>query len=133
MDGTAGSESGNVFASLHTVLSLWWNGNQLQSFRDIWWWIFLWALFSSIFVHALAFLISICTLHKHKQGRWYCFSFVVMGLFTPLTEGVITSALISGVFVSIGWTIGPKYALICGAGQTALVVFVSWTRLLPTM
>ncbi|XP_077974205.1 transmembrane protein 170B-like [Styela clava] len=132
MDSTNDDNEGNLLAPLQTVLSLWWNGH-LKEFREIWWWVFLWALFSSIFAHAFAFLISFCTLHKHKQGRWYCLSIVIMGFFTPLTEGVISSALIAGVYVSLGWTMVPKFALVWGAGQTAAVIALSWTRLLSTL
>jgi hypothetical protein len=36
---------------------------------EMWYQIFLWALFSSIFVHVIAAAIAFATLRKHKFGK----------------------------------------------------------------
>ncbi|XP_012537942.1 transmembrane protein 170A isoform X4 [Monomorium pharaonis] len=40
----------------------------LTSFAEMWYQIFLWALFSSIFVHTIAGAICFATLRQHKYG-----------------------------------------------------------------
>lgn len=58
---------------------------------EMWYQIFLWALFSSMFVHVIASLIAVCRLRKHKLGRWIPVVIVAMGVLSPLTGGVVTS------------------------------------------
>ena len=41
----------------------------LQKFGEMWYQVFLWALFSSIFVHLIASTIAFTTLRKHKFGK----------------------------------------------------------------
>nr|CAB3267052.1 transmembrane protein 170B-like [Phallusia mammillata] len=115
-------------------LSTWFfSTDNLEEFRDMWWWIFLWVLFSSIFVYGLAALIGFCTLHKHSQGRWYCLSLAIIGVIVPLTGGIITSAVIAGVYETLAWKMPARVAFIWGAGQTAVAIALSFTRLLPTL
>ncbi|XP_025154926.1 transmembrane protein 170A isoform X2 [Harpegnathos saltator] len=42
----------------------------LTSFAEMWYQIFLWALFSSIFVHTIAGAICFATLRQHKYGKY---------------------------------------------------------------
>lgn len=58
---------------------------------EIWYQVFLWALFTSIFVHAIAAILAFVRLRKHKIGRWMSLVIIVMGVLCPLTGGVITS------------------------------------------
>jgi uncharacterized membrane protein (DUF441 family) len=51
----------------------------------------LWALFTSIFVHAIAAIMAFLRLRKHKYGRWMSVIIIGMGVLSPLTGGVITS------------------------------------------
>ncbi|XP_036146900.1 uncharacterized protein LOC105837590 isoform X5 [Monomorium pharaonis] len=40
---------------------------------EMWYQIFLWALFSSIFVHTIAGAICFATLRQHKYGKSRCY------------------------------------------------------------
>ena len=57
----------------------------------MWYQVFLWGLFSSIFVHIVASLIAFGRLRKHTIGRFVPVAIFVMGFIAPLTGGVITS------------------------------------------
>lgn len=57
----------------------------------MWYQIFLWALFSSMFVHIIAALVALCRLRRHSIGRWYAMLILVMGVVGPCTGGVLTS------------------------------------------
>ncbi|CAK8686075.1 unnamed protein product [Clavelina lepadiformis] len=63
---------------------------KLKDFQDMWWWIFLSVLISSVIVHGIVILASFFSLRKHKQGRWYFVSVAIMGIIMPLTGGIIT-------------------------------------------
>ena len=65
--------------------------HSLFLFSEMWYQVFLWCLFSSIFVHLIAAAIAFGRLRKHKIGRFIPLVFVVMGLVSPLTGGVVTS------------------------------------------
>lgn len=41
----------------------------LKTFAEMWYQVFLWALFSSTLVHVIAAAISFLTLRKHKFGK----------------------------------------------------------------
>ncbi|XP_067651565.1 transmembrane protein 170A-like [Haliotis asinina] len=120
---------------LDSILNvLWLSANDdLDSFGEMWYQIFLWALFSSMLVHVIASLIAVCRLRKHKLGRWIPVVIVAMGVLSPLTGGVVTSAVIAGVFRASDFVITPFYALVCGVGQTIIVMFISFTRILATL
>ncbi|XP_074662339.1 transmembrane protein 170A-like [Tubulanus polymorphus] len=107
--------------------------NLINKFAEIWYQVFLWALFSSIFVHTIAAAIAFCRLQNHKIGRFIPIGILVMGVVSPLTGGVITSAVIAGVYRSSGFTMAPLYCLVYGVGQTILVLFISFTRILATL
>ena len=58
---------------------------------EIWYQVFLWALFSSMFVHIIAALIALCKLRKHKIGRWIPLGIFAMGVLSPITLGAVSS------------------------------------------
>jgi Putative transmembrane protein 170. len=57
-----------ILSSIADVLSFA-NYCTLTTFAEMWWQIFLWALFSSIFVHTTAAIIAFGTLRKHHFGK----------------------------------------------------------------
>ncbi|XP_023218727.1 transmembrane protein 170A-like [Centruroides sculpturatus] len=63
----------------------------LDTFAEMWYQVFLWALFSSLFVHLIAAGIAFGTLRKHKLGRFMPLLIVIFGVVAPLTGGVVTS------------------------------------------
>ncbi|ESO86511.1 hypothetical protein LOTGIDRAFT_220538 [Lottia gigantea] len=105
----------------------------LDSFGEMWYQVFLWTLFSSMFVHIIACLISLCQLRKHTVGRWIPLSVFAMGVISPLTGGVVSSAAVAALYRASGFVMMPFYALVWGVGQTIIVCFVSFTRILATL
>lgn len=57
----------------------------------MWYTIFMWALFSSVFVHFIAASIAFGMLWKHKLGRFTAVIILLFGILAPITGGVITS------------------------------------------
>ena len=105
----------------------------LNGFAEMWYRIFLWALFSSILVHFVAAAIAFSRLRRHKIGRFVPAIIFVMGLLSPLTGGVVTSVAIAGVYRASGFEMAPLYAFVWGVGQTIVVIFISFTRILATL
>ncbi|CAD6201496.1 GSCOCG00000296001-RA-CDS [Cotesia congregata] len=105
----------------------------LTSFAEMWYQIFLWALFSSIFVHTIAASICFGTLRKHKYGKFFPILILVMGFLLPLTSGVLSSAAIAFVYRASSYQMPPLYALFWGIGQTVLAACVGFTRILATL
>ncbi|CAM1310354.1 TMEM170B (predicted) [Pycnogonum litorale] len=105
----------------------------LDTFAEIWYQVFLWALFSSLFVHLIAAAIAFTTMKKHKLGRFTPVCIIVMGVIAPLTGGVVTSAAIAGVYRASKFQMIPFYALVWGLSQTILAVGMSFTRILATL
>ena len=118
--------------SLENVIGLKPN-DPLNGFAEMWYQIFLWALFSSMFVHVIAAVIAFGRLRKHRLGRWMSVLIIITGILSPLTGGVITSAAIAGVYRASGFELKPLYALVWGVGQTIVIIFFSFTRLLATL
>ncbi|KAK3785172.1 hypothetical protein RRG08_021970 [Elysia crispata] len=104
-----------------------------KSFVEMWYQVFLWALFSSLFVHVVAALIAFLRLRKHHIGRWIPLGILTMGVLSPLTGGVVTSAAIAGVFLASDFNMWPLYALLWGVGQTFVVIVISFSRILATL
>ncbi|CAG5124889.1 unnamed protein product [Candidula unifasciata] len=107
--------------------------DDIDTFVEIWYQVFLWALFSSLFVHIVAALIAFLRLRKHRIGRWIPVAILTMGVLSPLTGGVISSAAIAGVFRASDFLVMPFYALVCGVVQTFLVLVISYSRILATL
>jgi hypothetical protein len=105
----------------------------LKTFREMWYHIFLWALFSSIFVHTCAALIAFVTLRKHKFGRFFSIFILVMGVLSPATCGVLSSAAIAFVHRASSLQMSPIYAMVWGVGQTVLSACIGFTRILATL
>ncbi|KAK9502457.1 hypothetical protein O3M35_011233 [Rhynocoris fuscipes] len=105
----------------------------LSTFPEMWYQIFLWALFSSVLVHAIAAVIAFCTLRKHHFGKFFPIAILIMGVGGPLTSGVFTSAAIAFVYRASLHSMTPLYACIWGIGQTVLGAAVGFTRILATL
>lgn len=107
--------------------------NSLKTFPEMWYRVFLWALFSSIFVHVAAALMAFATLHKHKFGKFFPILILVIGVVAPLTSGVVNSAAIAFVYRASGNSLAPLHAFVWGVGQTALSACLGFTRILATL
>ncbi|KAJ1529829.1 hypothetical protein ONE63_006569 [Megalurothrips usitatus] len=105
----------------------------LNTFAEMWYRVFLWALFSSIFVHVIAAAISFGTLHKHRFGKFFPVMILVMGAVGPLTSGAFSSAAIAFVYRASSLQMAPLHALLWGVGQTFMTVCVGFTRILATL
>nr|XP_010790875.1 PREDICTED: transmembrane protein 170B [Notothenia coriiceps] len=81
----------SVNLSVQQVLSLWVQGTTLQHFTEMWYWVFLWCLFSSLFVHGAVGLLMLVMLQRHKRGRLITLVLVSVGFLASLSGSVITS------------------------------------------
>nr|CAD7260902.1 unnamed protein product [Timema shepardi] len=100
---------------------------------EMWYQIFLWALFSSLFVHAIAAAIAFATLRKHKFGKFFSGFILVMGVLAPLTSGVVSSAAVAFVYRASNFKMTPLYAILWGVGQTIVAACIGFTRILATL
>lgn len=57
----------------------------------MWYWVFLWCLFTSLFVHGAVGLLMLVMLQRHKRGRLITLVLVSVGFLASLSGGVITS------------------------------------------
>ncbi|XP_067933224.1 transmembrane protein 170A-like [Watersipora subatra] len=105
----------------------------LTSFKDIWLNCFLFNLFSSLFVHAVAAIVAIKKLHKHQWGRFLPILIIIIGVISPLTYGALTSVAIAAIYKAAGFSMAPIYSLVWGVAQTVVIVFISFTRFLFTL
>uniref|UniRef100_A0A673LI88 Transmembrane protein 170B n=1 Tax=Sinocyclocheilus rhinocerous TaxID=307959 RepID=A0A673LI88_9TELE len=101
--------------------------------KEMWYWVFLWCLFSSLFIHSAVGLLMCVTLQRHKRGRLITLVLISVGFLASLTGGVITSAAVAGVYRVAGKDMAPLEALVFGVGQTALTVIISFSRILATL
>ncbi|XP_077447199.1 transmembrane protein 170B [Stigmatopora argus] len=123
----------SVNLSVQQVLSLWVQGTALQHFAEMWYWVFLWCLFSSLVVHGVMGMLMFVMLRRHKRGRIITLVLVSVGFLASLSGGVITSAAIAGVYRVAGKDMAPLEALLLGVGQTSLSVVISFSRILATL
>ncbi|CAO1313775.1 unnamed protein product [Diamesa hyperborea] len=105
----------------------------LSYFLEIWWSIFLWHVFSSIFIHTIAALVAFVTLRKHKFGRFFSIFIFVWGILVPLTSGNCTSALIAILHKLSIISISPMMAGVFGLSQTLIAACLGLTRILATL
>ncbi|CAM5092338.1 unnamed protein product [Natator depressus] len=105
----------------------------LDSFPEMWYGVFLWALVSSLFFHIPAGLLALFTLRHHKYGRFMSVSILLMGIVGPISAGILTSAAIAGVYRAAAKQMIPFEALTLGVGQTFCVMVVSFSRILATL
>ncbi|XP_038821733.1 transmembrane protein 170B-like [Salvelinus namaycush] len=99
----------------------------------MWYWVFLWCLFSSLLVHGAMGLLMLVMLQRHKRGRLITLVLVSLGCLASLAGGVITSAAVAGVYRVAGKDMAPLQALVFGVGQTTLSVLISFSRILATL
>ncbi|XP_072013441.1 transmembrane protein 170A-like [Amphiura filiformis] len=122
---------GISFPSVRKVITL--ETEPLANWIEMWYQIFLWYLFSSFLVHSGAALVAVWALHRHKYGRFYAVLILVMGFIGPITGGIATSAIIAGLFKTTTFKFYPMYAMVCGWGQTIMMILISYTRILATL
>ncbi|XP_066848534.1 transmembrane protein 170B isoform X1 [Anser cygnoides] len=92
--GSMKVEAGDLSAinlSVQQVLSLWAHGTVLRSLTEMWYWVFLWALFSSLFVHGAVGVLMFLMLQRHRQGRLISVIVVSIGFLASITGAMITS------------------------------------------
>ncbi|KAG7261671.1 hypothetical protein CRUP_038792 [Coryphaenoides rupestris] len=77
----------------------------------MWYWVFLWCLFSSLFVHGAVGLLMLVMLQRHRRGR----------------------AAVAGVYRVAGKDMAPLEALVLGVGQTTFSMVISFSRILATL
>lgn len=109
------------------------HGSPLKNFNEMWYHVFVWALFSSIFVHTSAAMFAFVTLRRHKFGRFFSILILVMGVLAPATSGVVTSSAIAFVHRASSLQMTPVWAMVWGVGQTALSACIGYTRILATL
>ncbi|XP_058411245.1 transmembrane protein 170B isoform X1 [Diceros bicornis minor] len=85
-----GGDHSMINLSVQQVLSLWAHGTVLRNLTEMWYWIFLWALFSSLFVHGAAGVLMFVMLQRHRQGRVISIIAVSIGFLASITGAMIT-------------------------------------------
>ncbi|XP_027803945.2 transmembrane protein 170B isoform X2 [Marmota flaviventris] len=85
-----GGDHSMINLSVQQVLSLWAHGTVLRNLTEMWYWIFLWALFSSLFVHGAAGVLMFVMLQRHRQGRVISVIAVSIGFLASVTGAMIT-------------------------------------------
>jgi len=106
---------------------------KMHQFKDMWYAVFLWCLFSSLFIYCLAAMMAFTTLRKHKFGRFYSVMILLMGVVIPLSLGMLSSAAIAFVYKTSSFTMDPTHAMMWGVGQTVIHALVGFTRILATL
>lgn len=69
---------------------------------------------------------------------YLCFRFfplfiLLVGIFAPLSSGIVSSATIAFVYRASSIQMQPLYAMFWGVGQTLLSAAVGFTRILATL
>lgn len=105
----------------------------LKTFAEMWYYIFLSGLLSSVVVHTSAALIAFVTLRKHKFGRFFSILILVTGVVSPATSGIVSSAAISFVHRVSSLQMSLITAIMWGVGQTLLSACIGLTRILATL
>ncbi|XP_075777372.1 transmembrane protein 170B isoform X1 [Pelodiscus sinensis] len=101
--------------------------------NEMWYWVFLWALFSSLFVHGAVGVLMFVMLQRHRQGRLISVIVVSIGFLGSVTGAMITSAAVAGIYRVAGKNMAPLEALVFGVGQTVLTLIISFSRILATL
>uniref|UniRef100_A0A493TIU1 Transmembrane protein 170B n=1 Tax=Anas platyrhynchos platyrhynchos TaxID=8840 RepID=A0A493TIU1_ANAPP len=105
----------------------------IPAFSQMWYWVFLWALFSSLFVHGAVGVLMFVMLQRHRQGRLISVTVVSIGFLGSVTGAMITSAAVAGIYRVAGKNMAPLEALVFGVGQTVLTLIISFSRILATL
>ncbi|XP_030066906.1 transmembrane protein 170B [Microcaecilia unicolor] len=133
MKAEAGADSSMINLSVQQVLSLWAHGTVLRNLTEMWYWVFLWALFSSLFIHGAVGIMMFVMLQRHKQGRIMSLILVSVGFLSSVSGAMITSAAVAGIYRVAGKNMAPLEALVFGVGQTVLTIIISFSRILATL
>lgn len=128
----SGDESAAQLETLADVMGLM-HGVPLRQFHEMWYLIVLWAMLSSVVVHTCAALVAFVTLRKHKFGRFFSILILVMGVVSPATSGIVSSATIAFVHRTASLQMAPVYAMMWGVGQTVVSACIGFTRILATL
>ncbi|KAI1280621.1 Transmembrane protein [Halotydeus destructor] len=105
----------------------------LDTFIEMWYQVFLWALFSSFLVHLIAAGFAFTSLRMHKVARFAPIFILAAGIVTPFTVSLVTSAVIAGVYRAASFKMVPLYALFYGIGQTVTTLAFAYSRILATL
>ncbi|XP_029446524.1 transmembrane protein 170B [Rhinatrema bivittatum] len=133
MRAQAGTDGSLVNLSVQQVLSLWAHGTVLRNLTEMWYWVFLWALFSSLFVHGAVGILMFVMLQRHKQGRLMSLILISVGFLASVSGAMITSAAVAGIYRVAGKNMAPLEALVFGIGQTVFTIIISFSRMLATL
>lgn len=120
------------FDSVSNILGLS-PSRSLYYFADIWYAIFIWEVFSSLFLTSLIAGWSAWALRKHYIARYYALLIVISSFLSSITFGTLTSAVIAGVYRSCGFQLVPYFAMIWGVLQTMTKIFAGYLRIIPSM
>ncbi|CAF0753962.1 unnamed protein product [Rotaria sordida] len=107
--------------------------HRLVEFGDIWAEIFLWCFMTSIVAHLIATIVAIISLRSHKIGRWYAIFIILAGIITPIIPSALTSALLSAIFYAASVETKPFFCFLLGVGQTGVILFFSFLKILSTL
>ena len=110
---------------------------------------------TSIVVHLIASIIAVRSLRSHKIGRWYAILITLAGIITPMIPSALTSeflfhtgstasissvvisiyqgALLSAIFYAASVEIKPFFCFVLGVGQTGVILFFSFLKILSTL
>ncbi|KAI6230411.1 hypothetical protein M3Y99_01059900 [Aphelenchoides fujianensis] len=107
--------------------------NNVQGFWQMWFSIFAWMAASYIFIHLVAFLVSIVKLRHHPWVAYLSSPFIVMIILGPTTMGALTSASLALTFAMAQKSITAWHCMFLGCGQTLMVFLTSFFRILATL
>jgi len=105
----------------------------LDTFTDLFNYIFLWAFFSIATFHMVAGIISFAMLRKHKYGKYTTVCILFYGILTSVAMCSLTSAALSFVLKEAKITVSPIQAMVCGISQFGLFMIFSFLRPMPTL
>ena len=104
---------------------------------------------TSIVVHLIAAIFALRSLKSHKIGRWYVILIVLAGIITPIVPSALTSksserniyqllisylgALLSAIFYAASVEIKPFFCFVLGVGQTGVILFFAFFKILSTL
>ncbi len=105
----------------------------LATGAEIWYEVFVWCFFSSVFLYVLAASCAFFILRKHKFGRLYSLMILFMGFVLPLTLGAVSSASVAFVYKTSNFRMETSHAILWGVGQTVIHAAFGTTRILATL
>lgn len=77
--------------SLSDCFSVFIYSSFLVCVTEMWYWVFLWCLFSSLFVHGAVGLLMCVMLQRHKRGRLITLVLISAGFLASIIGGILTS------------------------------------------